>query len=201
VVREAELAPVEVGAAWAVTVGFPEEVVRPAERLDALVAGTAGARRDGAAVEQGEKRLQLVPLGVVDGVPGGHRQPQRRPGGGAAQRVDRAQHGIDRVRGERLLRALDRDDLRVPGVGEVAVEELEAGRRLDVGELDIGQVNQAQQRPARGGRHGRGPGSGVTLRPGTGHAEIVAYDMRFAVHHRDRAVHSGGARPQHLART
>jgi hypothetical protein len=75
VVREAELAPVEVGTAGAVTVGFPEEVVRPAVRLDALVAGTAGPRRDGAAVEQGEEGLQLVPLGVVDGVPGGHRQP------------------------------------------------------------------------------------------------------------------------------
>jgi hypothetical protein len=115
------------------------------------------------------------------------------------QRVDGAQHGIDRMRGERLLRALDGDDLGVPGVGEVAVEELAAGRRLDVRELDIGQVDQAQQRPARG-RRGRGPGSGVASRPGAGHAKIVAYGMRFAVHHRDRPVRSGGARPQHRAR-
>jgi hypothetical protein len=115
VVREAELASVEVGPVRAVTVRFPEEVVRPARRLDALVAGAAGARRAGAAVEQGEEGLQLVPLGVVDGVAGGHRQPQRRPAGRAAQRVDRAQHRVDRVRGERLLRALDGDDLGVPG--------------------------------------------------------------------------------------
>ena len=52
VVREAELAPVEVGPARAVTVGFPEEVVRPAERLDALRKRRIGGIDGGAGLQQ-----------------------------------------------------------------------------------------------------------------------------------------------------
>jgi hypothetical protein len=127
VVREAEFAPEEIGAAGPVAVRLPEEVVRPVERLDAVVTGTPGIGHDKPPVEQGQERLQFVPLGVVDGVPRRHRERQRRAGDRPVQGVDRAQRGVDRVHGERLLRALHRDDVGIPGVGEMAVEELEPG--------------------------------------------------------------------------
>jgi hypothetical protein len=59
------------------------------------------------------------------------------------------------VHGERFLRALHRHDLGVPRVGEQAVEELEPGGRLDVGDLQVGDMGQAEQRAA-----------GARLRPG-----------------------------------
>ena len=147
VMREAELAAEEVRAVRAVAVGLPEDVVRPVQGLHPGVAGPAGVRADQAAVEQGQERLHLVPLRVVDRVPGGHGQRGRHPGGRAAQRVHRAHRGVHRVRGERLLRALHRHQPGVPGVGELTVEELEPGRRLDVGQLQVGDVDQAEQRP------------------------------------------------------
>ena len=49
---------------------------------------------------------------------------------------------------ERLLRALHGHDLGVPGIGETGVEELEPGGRLNVGQLQIGDVHQAQERAA-----------------------------------------------------
>jgi hypothetical protein len=85
--------------------------------------------------------------------------------------TERAEGGVDGVRGERLLRTLHRDDLGVPGVGEAGVEELEPRRRLDVGELQVGDVNQAEQWPA--GTVGR-PG---LVGPGP---EVVANEMRLA---------------------
>ena len=67
--REAELAAEEVRPVRAVTVRLPEDIVRPVEGLHAGVAGAAGVRGDPAAVEQGQERLDLVPLRVVDRVP------------------------------------------------------------------------------------------------------------------------------------
>jgi hypothetical protein len=88
--------------------------------------------------------------------------------------TERAEGGVDGVRGERLLRTLHRDDLGVPGVGEAGVEELEPRRRLDVGELQVGDVNQACQRAARIARGlGAGPGH-----PPSG--EVVANHVRLA---------------------
>jgi hypothetical protein len=45
--------------------------------------------------------------------------------------------------GKCFLRPLHRHDLGIPRVGEQAVEELEPGGRLDVGDLQIGDVGQA----------------------------------------------------------
>ncbi len=145
VMREAQLAAEEVGPVRPVTVGLPEDVIRPVHGLHPGVAGTAGVGRDPAAVEQGQERLDLVPLRVVDRVPGGYGERGRLARGRPAQRVHRAQRGVHRVRGERLLRALHRHYSRVPGVGEVAVEELEPGRRLDVGQLQVGDVDEAEE--------------------------------------------------------
>ena len=50
--------------------------------------------------------------------------------------------------GERFLRTLHGNDLDVPGVGEAGVEELEPGWRLDVSDLQIGDMRQAEQRTA-----------------------------------------------------
>jgi hypothetical protein len=75
------------------------------------------------------------------------------------------------VHRERLLRALHGQDLGVPGVGEAGVEELEPGRRLDVGQLQVGDMDQAGQRTA-------GPLLASLGRPGR--AEVVADEVRLA---------------------
>jgi hypothetical protein len=93
------------------------------------------------------------------------------PVAGTVHGTERAEGRVDGVRGERLLRTLHRDDLGVPGVGEAGVQELEPRRRLDVGELQVGDVNQAEQWPA--GTVGR-PGF---FGPGR---EVVANEMRLA---------------------
>jgi hypothetical protein len=67
-------------------------------------------------------------------------------------RAERAEGGVDGVCRERLLGTLHGDDLSVPGVREAGVDELEPRRRLDIGELQLGDVNQAGQRAAREGR-------------------------------------------------
>src|SRR6185503_1829066 len=96
----------------------------------------------------------------------------RLPGRRAVHGTERAEGRVDGVRGERLLRTLYRDDLGVPGVGEAGVEELEPRWRLDVGELQVGDVNQAEQWPA---------GAAGRLGPfGPGRAEVVADQMRLA---------------------
>jgi hypothetical protein len=128
VMREAELTPEDVMAVHACAVWFPEDVIGPVQRLDALVTWPAGVRPDHAAVEQGEEVLHLVPLRVVDRVACGHGQLRGHSAGGAGHGVQGAQRGVDRVHRERLLRALHRHDLGVPGIGEVPVQELEPGR-------------------------------------------------------------------------
>ena len=170
-VRVTELATEEVKPFGARPVRPPEDVVRPVRRLHSLIAGAAGIRRHQAAVEQGQEGLQLVPLRVIDRVAGGDRQLRRPPGRRAAHGAERAQGGVDGVRGERLLRTLHRDDLGVPGVGEAGVQELEPRRRLDVGELQVGDVNQAEQWPA--GTVGRSGLFGAGL-------EVVSNEMRLA---------------------
>ena len=67
--REAEFAPEEVRSVGPRSVGSPEDLTRPVERLHPLVVRPAGIRRHHPAFEQGEERLQLVPLRVVDRVP------------------------------------------------------------------------------------------------------------------------------------
>jgi hypothetical protein len=86
------------------------------------------------------------------------------------------------VRRERLLRALHGNDLGIPAVREVGVEELEPRRRLDVSELQIGDVYETEQRPARAARG---------LRPKKpGRAEVVADEMRLARADLDGVVRS-----------
>ena len=169
--------------------GFQKKSSGQSERLNADVARAAGAGPHQPAVEQGEEGLHLVPLRVVDRVARGHRQLRRRAGDRAAHGVEGTQRGVDRVRGERLLRALHGHDLGVPRVGEVAVEELEPGRRLDVGELQVGDVSQAEQ---------RAPGAGAD--PGPGSAQVLAHQVRLALDDLDRPVGRAGPPAQHRAR-
>jgi hypothetical protein len=89
------------------------------------------------------------------------------------------------VRRERLLRALHGNDLGIPGVREVGVEELEPRRRLDVSELQIGDVYETEQRPARAA-HGLRPKTPKKL----GRAEVVADEMRLARADLDGVVRS-----------
>jgi hypothetical protein len=189
-VREAELAAEQVVAFGAVR--LPEDVVGPVQRLHAGVARRAGARPHQAAVEQGEERLRLVPLRVVDRVAGGDRELGRGAGDRAAHRVEGAQRGVDRVGGERLLRPLHRHDLGVPRVGEVAVQELEPGRRLDVGELQVRDVRQAEQR-TRG--CGTKPGGGPEVELSA--AEVLAKQVRLALDDPDGPVRRAGPPVQH----
>ena len=181
VVRETELAPEEVGPLGARSVRPPEDVTRPIRRLHSLIVRTTGIRGHQPAVEQGEERLQLVPLRVVDRVARRDRQLHRQSGRRTVYRAERADGGIDGVYRERLLRALHGNEAGVPAVREVGVEELEPGRRLDVSELQIGDVNQAEQRAARAVRG---------LRPGKPGAEVVADEMRLARADLDGAVRS-----------
>jgi hypothetical protein len=95
-------------------------------------------------------------------------------------RAERADGGVDGMHRERLLRALHGNEAGIPGVCEVGVEELESCRRLDVSELQIGDVNQAEQRAAWA-EHG--------LRPRT-RAEVIADDMRLARADLDGTVRS-----------
>jgi len=83
-----------------------------------------------------------------------------------------------------LLGALHGDDLGVPGVREVSVEELEPGRRLDVSELQVSDMGQAEQRAA-GVARGFSP-------PWTGTAEFGADDVRFTRAGLDSPVGSRG---------
>jgi hypothetical protein len=69
----------------------------------------------------------------------------------------------------------------IPAVCEVGVEELESCRRLDVSELQIGDVNQAEQRAARAVRG---------LRRRSPRAEVIADEMRLARADLDGAVRS-----------
>jgi hypothetical protein len=85
-------------AAGTGAVRSPEDVARPVKRLHPLVVRPAGIRRHHPAVEQGEERLQFVPLRVVDRVARGHGQLQRQAGRRAVYRAERADGGVDRVR-------------------------------------------------------------------------------------------------------
>jgi hypothetical protein len=169
--REAEFEPEQVRSAGPWSVRPPEDLTRPVERLHTLVVRPAGIRRHHPALEQGEERLQLVPLRVVDRVPGGHGQLQGQAGRRTPHGGESAHGGVDGVHRERLLRALHGQDLGVPGVGEAGVEELEPGRRLDVGQLQVGDMDQAGQRTA-------GPLLAGLGRPGR--AEVVADEVRLA---------------------
>jgi hypothetical protein len=64
--------------------------------------------------------------------------------------------------------ALHRNEARVPAVREVGVEKLEPGRRLDVSQLQIGDVHQAEQRTPR------------PVRSVSPDAEVIADQMRLA---------------------
>jgi hypothetical protein len=86
-----------------------------------LVVGTAGVRRHQAAVEQGQERLQFVPLRVVDRVTRGDRQLGRPPGRRAGHAAERAEGGVDGVHRERLLETLYRDDGGIPGSANSAL--------------------------------------------------------------------------------
>src|SRR5450755_1161456 len=189
VMREAELAPEDVVAIRAGTVRLPEDIVGPVWRLDSGVARGAGIRPHEPAVEEREEVLHLVPLRVVDGVTGGHCQLGPHPGDGAEDGVERAQGGVDRMRGECFLRALYRHDLGVSRIGEVPVEELEPRRRLNVSELKVGDVNQAEQRPRAVPRGRR-----------IGHAELLARDVRLARGDLDGPVGRAGPAAQYCTR-
>jgi hypothetical protein len=88
------------------------------------------------------------------------------------------------VHRERLLRALHGNEAGIPAVCEVGVEELESCRRLDVSELQIGDVNQAEQWAAWAVR-GLRPRS-----PRSPRAEVIADEMRLARADLDGAVRS-----------
>jgi hypothetical protein len=92
------------------------------------------------------------------------------------------------VHRERLLGSLHGQDLRVPGVGIAGVEELEPRGRLNVGQLKIGDVHQAQQRAA----------GILRVRPQRpGRAEVVADEVRLARTGLDGAIGSRPAVPEH----
>ena len=55
------------------------------------------------------------------------------------------------------------------GSAKYAVEELEPGRRLDVSKLQVGHVDQTEQRAP-----------GPAAEPGTGHGEVLADQVRLA---------------------
>jgi hypothetical protein len=82
---------------------------------------------------------------------------------------------------------LHRQNIGVPGIGETGVEELEPCGRLNVGELQVGDVDQAQQRTAG------------TLRICSGHAEVVAYQMRLADSGLDGPVGGRASVTEHCA--
>ncbi len=170
VIREAVFAPEEVRSAGTRSVGSPEDVARPVERLRPLVVRPAGIRRYHTAFEQGEERLQLVPLRVVDRVARGDGELQGQTRRRTVYRAESADGGVDGVHRERLLGALHGQDLGVPGIGETGVEEFEPCWRLNVGELQVGDVHQAQQRTA-------GTPRVRAVRPGR--AEVVAGQVRL----------------------
>jgi hypothetical protein len=94
------------------------------------------------------------------------------------------------VHREGLLGTLHGDDLGVPGVSEPGVEELEPRGRLNVRELQVGDMDQAKQRtawPARGVRSGR--------------AEFAADEMRFTLADLHGPVRSGQPVAQHRPAT
>jgi hypothetical protein len=126
-IRKAERAPEDVRAIRAGAVWLPEDVVGPVQRLHARIAPVRAEGHD-AAIEEGQERLQLVPVRVVNRVSGRHREGGRQTSGRTAHGVYSPQGGVDRMRGQRLLRTLHRDDLGVPGIGEEPVKELEPGR-------------------------------------------------------------------------
>jgi hypothetical protein len=169
--RVAEFGPEEIRSAGTRAVRPPEDLTGPVERLHTLIVRPAGVRRHHPAFEQGEERLQLVPLRVVDRVPGGHGQLQGQARRRTVHRAEGADGGVDGVHRERLLGALHGQDLGVPGVGETGVEKLEPCGRLDVGQLQVGDVDQAQQRTA----------GTLLIRPDRpGHGEFVADEVRLA---------------------
>ncbi len=94
------------------------------------------------------------------------------------------------MHGERFLGPLHRDDPGVPAVREVRVEELEPRRRLDVRELEIGDVDQAEQGTARA-RLG-------AARPGR--AEVVPDQVRLARPGLDGPVRSQPPLAEHRPR-
>jgi hypothetical protein len=91
---------------------------------------------------------------------------------------------------------LHRDDLGVPRVGEPGVQELESRRRLNVGELQVGDVNQAEQRTARAARRFRPL---PPRKPGC--AEVVADKVRLALADLDGPVSGGPSVMEHRPAT
>src|SRR5579875_351956 len=180
-VRKAELAAEQVWPARADAVRLPEDIVGPVKRLHALVPGATGAWCRDSSLEQGQEQLKLVPLRVVDGVSGRDRELRLQARGRPAYRVESAYRRVDRAGGERLLRPLHGNWLGVPRVGVVAVEELEASRRLHVGQLQVCDVREAEQRPAG------------ALWPGNGGPGEAADKVRLTVGELDDAV--AGCRP------
>src|SRR6266568_3425639 len=145
VTRKSELA-LEVVAVRG-TVGFPEQRAGPARQLDALVSGRARVGTHRASIEQGEEVRQLVVLRVVDRVTGHDHDAGPRAGHGAGlEVVDRAHHRGDGVSIEHLVRPLHRQQLAVASVAGHRVDELEARGRLRVGDVEIGEVDQAGDR-------------------------------------------------------
>ena len=140
--------------------GLPEAGVGPGRALHALVPGAARTGPGNATADDGPEGGKLVRLRIVDRIARHHHQLQ----GCATQRaaldpVQRSDHGIQRVGVEGLLGAVHRKQEAEARIGALSVHELEAGRRLDVGQVEVGQVGEARDRPPRAPR--AGPGRGV----------------------------------------
>ena len=120
----------DAGTARRIDVGPVVERVGVARALDALVGARAAAGVDAAAVQHGDRCLQLVHLRVVDEVAGDDDGLRR-------ERVQRPHGRQQHVRRERLLRP-ERGRER----GPEPVEELHARRRLLVDDVGIGDLRE-----------------------------------------------------------
>ena len=142
--------------------------------------------------------MHLVVLAVVDGVAPGQDELGRRPSDGTGQAAVKGAHErVEGVWGEGLLGALHGDQLGESGIEKLAVEELEAGGRLDIAHVEVGHVGDAGDRspPTRRKRRAvaRRRRAGLTQQFGADH-------VLLSPPRRDRAVRSLGAPAQDVAR-
>ena len=127
-------------------VGMPIQGVSPAVCLHPLVGPPARVRRNHAAAQQVDEHRELVRLRVVDVVARAQRERERCARVGAfAEAADRARHHFAGVQGERLLRALCGNEGARARPAVDLLEELEAARRLDIGELEVGEMDEPHE--------------------------------------------------------
>ncbi len=120
-----------------VEVGAVVEGIGGVRRLHAGVALGARVRRDRAALERLDRPLELVALRVVDDVAGDEHRLR-------VLRVQRPDRGVERLRGERLLRP-ERRVQRRPD----PIQERHPRRRLLVSDVRVRELPERDERLAR----------------------------------------------------